>query len=139
VISTLGPLQRVLYQRLSTDAPLLARGYATYDEPPETATRYLVIGDGNEAPLGTLDGRGGNQGTETVHLWFEGASTLQAREDADLVRAALEEPLAIEGQTVARFKPEFTETLKEQGRTPDEPSWRHVVIRFRYWIREGEE
>lgn len=133
----LGPVQQAIYNRLQHDAALISAGYRVFDEPPDEADLYIVIGDATEVKRGTY-GREGREPTETVHLWRQGASSLAAQNDAELVRAALEDtPLTIDEHTVALCTLEFIQTLKEPGRTPEAPSWRHVPMRFRIWVREG--
>lgn len=134
--SALSPVLQAIVNRLDSYEPLLQAGFKTYDEPPASAKRYVLVGNGTQAPRATFS-RAGQWITETLDVYAAGASSIAARDGAALVQDALEgEVLESDGVVLQLVKLEFVgPTLKEQGRTPTEPGWRHVPMRFRMWAR----
>lgn len=128
-MSALLPLQIAVVARLEGDTPLMARITGVHDgmAPEDAQLDYLVIGEPTEVPFGAL-GTDGYQDTLTLHLWSGYVhSRKEVLEIAELVDNALAAPLAINGHTSARLKPEFRTALldTERGRR-----W-HAPIRYR--------
>lgn len=126
-MSAMAAVQQALYTRLANDAPLAAAGFEILDEPPDSAypRSYIVVGEGTEVRgPGSHDERAW-EGTETLHIWARGNSTLRARQALELVRAAIEStPLNVAGHGTKLVQYEFSMTMRE-------PGWRHIPVRFR--------
>ncbi|TVS15196.1 MAG: DUF3168 domain-containing protein [Gammaproteobacteria bacterium] len=132
-MSAAAAIQRAMYTRLDNDGPLAAAGFKVFDEAPDLSYdgSYIVLGDSTEARgPGSHSGRVW-EGTETLHLWYRGASSVAAKDALELVRSALESsPLNVAGHSTMLVRYEFSTTLKE-------PGWRHLVIRFRVVTGSG--
>jgi hypothetical protein len=125
-MSAMAEVHRAIFTRLSNDAPLAAAGFDVFDEPPDSRTAsYIVIGDGTEANGPGSHSTRAWEGTETLHIWSRGNSTVRAREALELVRAAMETTrLNVAGHSTMWCRLEFSMVMKE-------PGWRHIPARFR--------
>jgi hypothetical protein len=126
-MSAMAAIHQAIYTRLDNDAPLAAAGFKVFDEPPDLKYQgsYVVLGEGTEARGPGSHSHRAYEGTETLHIFARGNSTLKARQALELVRAALEGwPLNVAGHDTLLLRYEFSMTMKE-------PGWRHIPARFR--------
>lgn len=125
-MSALWPIQKAAVARLKGNAAFMARVTGVHDgQAPQGATMpYVVIGEPTETSSRTLE-RAGWVDTLTMHIFSAYAGRKEALEIATLMDAALAAPLALDGHTSARLKPEFRTVLVEEGGV------RHAPIRYR--------
>lgn len=126
-MSAMADIQQALYTRLDNDGPLAAAGYEMFDEPPDLnhGGSYIVLGESTETEGPGSHSERSFEGTETLHLWYRGNSTLAAKRGVELMRAALETTaLNITDHRTMLVRYEFSTVMKEDG-------WRHIPVRFR--------
>lgn len=86
---------------------------------------YVALGESTETEGPGSHTERAFEGTETLHVWFRGNSTLRAKQGVELVRAALEStPLQIADHRTMLVRYEFSTVIKGDG-------WRHMPVRFR--------
>lgn len=130
--SALWPVQRAIYQRLTSHAPLMARVTGILDDVPEGQPfPYVVIGEWTEIPVLAF-GEDGSETTLTLHVWSRYRGWKEANEIVALVNEVLDDAeLEVEGyRTVLVVYDSSTAIRDTDGVT------RHMVVRYRLILEE---
>jgi len=121
------PVQKALYQRLSTDEELIAVAPG-YDHVPEDAVYpYWTVGEAVESPDNTLDTFGAVV-LAGVHVWSDYKGFVEPNTIGGLIVARLDRQhrvLDVEGHRVVAVRFQQMQPVKD----PD-PKIRHVIVRF---------
>lgn len=127
--SSLWPLQKALFQRLSTDTALSARITGVYDEVPEDATvPYVTLGEDTAIPWDTKD-MDGQEVTTTLHCWSQYPGKKEAKEILSLmVEALTQSPLQLE----SGFSMSFDRLESMQVISDPDGVTKHGVLRMRF-------
>nr|BBH90139.1 hypothetical protein KTC_48900 [Thermosporothrix sp. COM3]BBH90204.1 hypothetical protein KTC_49550 [Thermosporothrix sp. COM3]BBH90269.1 hypothetical protein KTC_50200 [Thermosporothrix sp. COM3] len=133
-MTSLGEIQRALYQRLTGDTTLmnLVKGIFDASSVPDVQTYpYVTIGEATEVPFHSFQRRG-YEATVTLHIWsaakgFKEAQAILARLNQILDQQSLQ--LATMTQVGCWY--EFSESLND----PEEDV-RHMPVRYRIETQE---
>ncbi len=122
-------LQVALYDRLTTDIPLMSQVDAIqdyYGQESQKYTAYIVIGDDTSNSYGskTFDGL---ETSITLHIWAVKKGRLYLKQIMDTLFAVLQnKPLAVSDANMLQIQHSFSDSFLE----PDGVSF-HGVMRFR--------
>mgnify|MGYP001222844618 CR=1 FL=1 len=132
--SALWPVQRAVYQRLTSHAPLMARVTGVLDDVPEGQPfPYVTLGEWTEIPVLAF-GEDGSETTLTLHVWSRYRGWKECNEIVALLNEALDDAeLEVEGyRTVLVVYDSATAIRDTDGVT------RHMVVRYRLILEEVE-
>lgn len=126
--SALWPLQKAIFERLSNDAALQAKGVTVYDVDDEAECPYITIGEDDTVPWNTKD-IDGEETTSTFHVWSEYPGKKEAKEILSLMLESLTSaPLSLESGFFVSF------SGMESIQVLDDPDGvtKHGIMRVRF-------
>ncbi len=120
-------LWQAIYDRLSSDSPLMAEISGIFDPPPEGQDLpYLTLGEGNVRDWSAKD-FSGQEHLLDIHIWSGMRGGGQIRSLADQVASLLtDQDLALNGHQLVTLKFIFFENFFD-----DNGDVRHGILRFR--------
>jgi truncated hemoglobin YjbI len=132
--TSLLPLQKAIYDRLSGDATLNNIITGVYDQVSADAVfPYVSIGEDNMTPRGTKNYNGENI-TTTLHCWSDYPGKKEAKQILDLMLQALTNtPLELSGFSLVLSKVDQMRVFTDIDGTT-----RHGVLVLRYYINNKE-
>lgn len=132
--SAFWPLQQAVYQRLTSDAALMARVKGVFDSVPSGQSMpYITIGDATGSPYRAF-GVYGEECTLTLHIWSDYKGFKETGEIlAELDRLLADTSFEVTGWGTASSFYDFSETLREGDDTLE---LRHVPVRYRIILQK---
>jgi Protein of unknown function (DUF3168) len=129
--TSLWPLQKALFQRLSTDPALTQKITGVFDEVGEDISfPYVTIGEPAMNPFETKSSFGENI-TVVLHCWSRYPGKKECYELLNLMLQAItKEPFVIEGFSLLRVKIE----PNMQVLTDIDEITKHGILRLRFFI-----
>ena len=121
--SPLSPLQKAIYERLTTNT-----GRTIYDYVPSGAAYpYVVIGEDTATDWSTKQ-KHGEEVTSTLHIWSQYRGKAEVKEIASEIQSAMINPLSLEDGWQA------VSCELDMFRILDDPDGitKHGVLRFRF-------
>lgn len=131
--SSLWPLQKAIYERLSGYDPLIQKITGVFDDAPrEQEVPYITIGEVTATDWGTKV-NDGEDITITLHCWSEYPGQKEVKEILSLMLEALSsEPLSLEGGFSLDFgRLDMLEVIDD----PDGVT-KHGILRVRFLISQ---
>jgi hypothetical protein len=121
------PLQKAIFEKLSSDAALMARIEGVFDHVPKGKDfPYVTVGENSLSPWGTHTFDGANV-IVTIHTWTRGSTRKVCKQImADIYRILHRETLAVAGFSTTEIHQEFGESMLD----PDGQTY-HGIQRFR--------
>jgi hypothetical protein len=124
-VSTMGPIQTAIYQKLTGDATLTGLVEGVHDQVPEGQDLpYVQIGEAYATPRNSHS-EFGRRTIISLHVWSDHKGFSEANQITSRLTELLDhQPLTVDGQHVVSVRQDFEQTLN------DPAGVRHVVIRF---------
>src|SRR5690606_13685786 len=130
----LWPVQRAVYQRLTSHAPLMARVTGVLDDVPEGQPfPYVTLGEWTEIPRLAF-GEDGSETTATLHVWSRYRGWKECSEIVALMNEVLDDAeLEVEGYRTVLVVYDSSTAIRDTDGMP-----RHMVDRYRLILEELE-
>lgn len=127
--TALWPLQKAIFQRLSSDVTLSGVVTGVFDHVPENQPYpYVVIGEPNELPFDTKTSFG-EEISLVIHVWSNYPGKKEAYNILGACQRALAYKLSLEG-----FRLLKVDRAGKQVFDDIDPAIKHGVLRMRYTI-----
>ncbi len=127
--TALWPLQKAIFQRLSSDSTLSGMVTGVFDQVPENQPYpYVVIGEPNELPFDTKN-TFGEEISLVIHVWSKYPGKKEAYNILGACQQALAKKLTVDG-----FRLLKVDRAGKQVFDDIDPVIKHGVLRMRYTI-----
>jgi len=131
--SALLEVQKAVYSKLTGDATLIAKVTGVFDAvPDDQAFPYIAIGDETETGFSAFS-KIGKEVILTLHLW----SQYQGFKQADEILVRVNELLDGAALTVTGYASTAMQFVSSEHLRDPDGITRHVVARFRCFVRES--